>query len=139
MIDFPSAKHKFSFFLDRKSKKVTIDINSGSRVYSKHFNVESLTEDGVIRSVALMFKQGGVTLFLDCKKIGEQDLEADINRLYLNMEDPIVKIVRSCIHSYSHQNNNRLRHYSSFASENTLCTSIRPSPMLYFGPIVKSR
>lgn len=95
MIDFPTAKHKFSFFLDRKNKKVTIDINSGARVYSKHFNVESMQEDSTIRSLALVFQQKQVTLFLDCKKIGSQDLEVDISRLYSGMDDPVLKLVRS--------------------------------------------
>lgn len=93
MIDFPTAKHKFSFFLDRKNKKVTVDINSGARVYSKHFEVESLSEDSTIRSLALVFQKSNMALFLDCKKIGVQDLEVDINQLYANMDDPVLKLV----------------------------------------------
>lgn len=94
MIDFPNAKHKFSFFLDRKNKKFTIDINSGQKVHSKHFQLDTIGEDSTIRSLALEFKQKMVTLFLDCKKIGEQqDLEVDINQLYAGMDDPIVKLV----------------------------------------------
>ena len=93
MIDFPTAKHKFSFFLDRKNKKVTIDINSGARVYSKHFNVESLQEGTTIRSLALVFQKTNVALFMDCKKVGVQDLEVDINNLYSEMDDPVLKLV----------------------------------------------
>lgn len=93
MIDFPTAKHKFSFFLDRKNQKVTIDINSGARVYSKHFNVDTLHEDSTVRSLALVFQHKSVTLFMDCKKIGSQDLEVDINKLYEGMDDPVLKLV----------------------------------------------
>lgn len=94
MIDFPTAKHKFSFFLDRKNQQVTIDINSGAKVYSKHFNAESLGEDTTIRSMALVFIKNHVTLYLDCKKIGVQDLEVNMNTLYSEMDDPVLKLVR---------------------------------------------
>lgn len=93
MIDFPTAKHKLSFFLDRKNQRVTIDINSGQKVYSKHFQVESLNETSTIRSLALLFRQQNVTLFIDCKKLGTQDLEVDMSKLYLSMEEPVLKIV----------------------------------------------
>lgn len=103
MIDFPTAKHKLSFFLDRKNQKVTVDINSGAKVYSKHFNANTFGEDTTIRSMALVFQQNTATLFLDCKKIGVQDLEVDMTKLYTEMDDPVLKLVSSwceCVHIF---------------------------------------
>lgn len=95
MIDFPTRKHKFSFFLDRKNQRVTIDINSGLKIYSKHFNVATLNETSTVRSLALLFRQSNVTLYMDCKKLSEQDLEVNISRLYTEMDEPVLKLVNN--------------------------------------------
>lgn len=93
MIDFPTAKHKLSFFMDRKDQRMTIDINSGQKVYSKHFQIDSLNETTTIRSLALVFRQENVTLFIDCKKLAVQNLDVSMTNLYLGMEEPVLKIV----------------------------------------------
>lgn len=93
MIDFPTAKHKLSFFMDRKNQRVTIDVNSGQKVYSKHFEIDSLNETSTIRSLALLFRQENVTLFIDCKKLAVQDLDVNMSKLYQGMEEPVLKIV----------------------------------------------
>lgn len=94
MIDFPTAKHKFSFFLDRKNQKMTLDINSGSNVYSKNFHLTNLDEDSTIRSLVLGFQNNKLTLYLNCKFIGELNLEVDLSVLYTEMDDPLLKLVR---------------------------------------------
>lgn len=93
MIDFPTAKHKLSFFMDRKDQRMTIDINSGQKVYSKHFQIDSLNETTTIRSLALLFRQENVTIFIDCKKVGVQSLDVSMTKLYSGMEEPVLKIV----------------------------------------------
>ena len=93
MIDFPTAKHKLSFFIDRKDKRMTIDINSGQKVYSKHFPIDSLNETTTIRSMALLFRQENATLFIDCKKVAVQNLDISMTKLYVGMEEPVLKIV----------------------------------------------
>lgn len=93
MVDFPTAKHKLSFFLDRKDQRMTIDINSGQKVFSKHFQIDSLNETTTIRSLALLFRQENVTLFIDCKKLAVQGLDVSMSKLYAGMDEPVLKIV----------------------------------------------
>lgn len=93
MIDFPTAKHKFSFFMDRKHQRMTVDINSGSNVYSKHFQIDSLNETSTVRSLALLFRKDNLTMFIDCKKISVQNLDLSMSSLYADMEEPVLKIV----------------------------------------------
>ncbi|XP_055688217.1 cartilage oligomeric matrix protein [Lutzomyia longipalpis] len=94
LIDFPATKHKFSFFLDRKNKRVTVDITSGMRFYSKHFAVPSLNETTTVRSLAILFQKNNATLYMDCKKHSDQDLEVNISELYASSEEPIIKLFR---------------------------------------------
>lgn len=94
MIDFPAAKNKFSFYLDRKGKRVTIDINSNAKIFSKHLDVPMLNETTTIRSLALSFSENVVTLYIDCKDVLKDEMEFNLSKLYLDMEEPTVKLFR---------------------------------------------
>lgn len=94
MIDFPSQKHKFSFFLDRKQTRVTLDIASNSIIHSKHFNVPHINETSIIRSLAFHFHENTVTLFVDCTESAKVDIDIGLNKLYLQMDEPVLKLFR---------------------------------------------
>jgi thrombospondin 2/3/4/5 len=94
MIDFPAAKNKFTFYLDRKAKRVTIDINSNSQIFSKHLIAPSLNETTTIRSLAIGFSENTVSLFIDCKDVFKDEMEFNLSKLYLNMDEPDVKLLR---------------------------------------------
>lgn len=94
MIDFPSAKNKFTFYLDRKAKRVTIDINSNSQMFSKHLNAPSLNESTTIRSLAFSFSENTISLSVDCKSVVKDEMEFNLSKLFLNMDDPTVKLLR---------------------------------------------
>jgi syndecan 4 len=94
MIDFPAAKNKFTFYLDRKSKRVTIDINSNAQIFSKHLDAPTLNETTTIRSLAVTFSGNSIALFLDCKEIYRDNMEFNLSKLYLNMDEPDVKLLR---------------------------------------------
>lgn len=94
MIDFPAAKNKFSFYLDRKGKRVTIDINSNAKIFSKHLDVPSLNETTTIRSLAIAFSQNVITLYIDCKDVLKDEMEFNLSQLFLDMEEPLVKLFR---------------------------------------------
>lgn len=94
MIDFPAAKNKFSFFLDRKEKRVTIDINSNAKLFSKHLDVPMLNETTAIRSLAFSFSQNVISLSIDCKDVLKDEMEFNLSKLYLDMDEPTVKLFR---------------------------------------------
>lgn len=94
MIDFPAAKNKFSFYLDRKGKRVTIDINSSQKTFSKHLDVPILNETSTIRSLAISFSQNVITLYVDCTDILKNEMEFNLSKLYIDMEEPTVKLFR---------------------------------------------
>lgn len=94
MIDFPSAKNKFTFYLDRKSKRVTIDINSNSQMFSKQLSAPSLNETTTIRSLAISFSGNTISLFIDCKDVFKDEMEFNLSKLYLNLDEPDVKLLR---------------------------------------------
>lgn len=94
MIDFPAAKNKFTFYLDRKAKRITIDINSNAKVFSKHLNMPSLNETSVIRSLAISFTSNTVTLYLDCEDVLKEEVEFNLSKLFNDMEEPMVKLFR---------------------------------------------
>lgn len=94
MIDFPAAKNKFSFYLDRKGKRVTIDINSNAKTFSKHLDVPMLNETTTIRSLALSFSQNIITMYVDCKDVLKDEIEFNLSKLYMDMEEPTVKLFR---------------------------------------------
>lgn len=94
MIDFPAAKNKFTFYLDRKSKRVTIDINSNSQMFSKHLEAPTLNETTTIRSLAITFSQNAISLYIDCKDVFKDEMEFNLSKLYLNMDEPSVKLLR---------------------------------------------
>lgn len=94
MIDFPIIKNKFTFYLDRKGNRIVIDINSDSKIFSKHFNIPSLNETTTIRSLAFAFADNVLTLYLDCQDVLKEELEFNLSRLFLDMEEPMVKLFR---------------------------------------------
>jgi len=94
MIDLPSAKNKFSFYLDRKGKRVTIDINSNEKIFSKHLDIPMLNETTTIRSLAFSFSQNVISLYLDCSDVFKDEMEFNLSKLYLDMEDPTAKLFR---------------------------------------------
>jgi thrombospondin 2/3/4/5 len=94
MIDFPAARNQFSFYLDRKGRRVTIDINSNDKTFSKHLNMPMLNETTTIRSLALSFSQNTITLYIDCKDVLKDEMEFNLSKLYLDMEEPSVKLFR---------------------------------------------
>lgn len=94
MIDFPSLKHKFSFFLDRKQMRVTLDVASNSIIHSKHFNVPNINETSIIRSLAFHFHENAVTLHVDCNESAKVDIDIGLSKLYLQMDEPILKLFR---------------------------------------------
>lgn len=94
MIDFPAAKNKFTFYLDRKSKRVTIDINSNAQIFSKHLEAPSLNETTTIRLLAFSFSGNSISLFIDCKDAYRDEMEFNLSKLYLNMDEPNVKLLR---------------------------------------------
>lgn len=94
MIDFPAAKNKFTFYLDRKSKRVTIDINSNAQIFSKHLEAPHLNETTTIRSLAFTFSGNSIALSIDCKDIYRDNMEFNLSKLYLNMDEPDVKLLR---------------------------------------------
>jgi syndecan 4 len=94
MIDFPAARNKFTFYLDRKGKRVTIDINSNSKIFSKHLNLPSLNETSTIRSLAFSFSENVITLYLDCEDVLKEEVEFNLSTLFNDLEEPLVKLFR---------------------------------------------
>lgn len=94
MIDFPSLKHKFSFFLDRKQSKITLDIASHSVTHSKHFEIMNFNETSTIRSLAFHFHDNTMTLYVDCMESSKLDIDIGLGQLYLQMDEPIMKLFR---------------------------------------------
>lgn len=94
MIDFPTLKHKFSFFLDRKQTRLTLDIASHSITHSKHFEIPGMNETSTIRSLALVFHENTMTLFIDCKESSKLEIDIGMNKLYLQMDEPVIKLFR---------------------------------------------
>lgn len=94
MIDFPSLKHKFSFFLDRKQMRITLDVASNSIIHSKHFNVANINETSIIRSLAFQFHENTVTLFIDCVESSKLEIDVGLSKLYLQMDEPVIKLFR---------------------------------------------
>lgn len=94
MLDFPSLKHKFSFFLDRKQTKVTLDIAAHSIIHSKHFDMPGFNETSTIRSLALHFHDNIVTLYVDCVESSKMDIGISMSKLYVQMDEPVMKLFR---------------------------------------------
>lgn len=94
MLDFPSLKHKFSFFLDRKQRKITLDIASHSIIHSKHFEMSEFNETSTIRSLAFHFHDNIVTLYVDCVEASKMNIDVGLSKLYLQMEEPVIKLFR---------------------------------------------
>lgn len=94
MIDFPSLKHKFSFFLDRRQTRVTLDVASNSVIHSKHFIVPNINETSIIRSLAFHFHENSVTLYVDCSESSKVGIDVGLSKLYVQMDEPILKLFR---------------------------------------------
>lgn len=94
MIDFPSAKNKYSFYLDRKEKRVVIDINANDKIFSKHLDIPTLNETSIIRSLAFAFSQNIVNVYVDCHDVLKTELEFNLSKLFNDMEEPLVKLFR---------------------------------------------
>ncbi|XP_055547230.1 cartilage oligomeric matrix protein isoform X2 [Wyeomyia smithii] len=94
MIDFPAAKHKFSFYLDRTEKRVTVDVSANTKLLSKYLDIPGMNETTTIRSLAVFFKHKSLVLFVDCNEGAQLDLDMDISKLYTEMNEPSVKLFR---------------------------------------------
>lgn len=93
MIDFPTLKHKMSFFLDRKQQRVTLDISASGAVESLHFDIPHTNETSTIRSLALHFHKNHISLLVDCKETSSHEVDMNLTKLYTQMDDPVVKLV----------------------------------------------
>lgn len=94
MIDFPSSRHRLTFYLDRKGKRITVDVQANAQLYSKHLESSEIDEATTIRSLVVQFQPSSLTLYIDCKDAAKQEIEVDLGKLYSNMEEPTVKLVR---------------------------------------------
>lgn len=80
--------------MDRKQTRVTLDIASNSIIHSKHFIVPSINETSIIRSLAFHFHENTVTLYVDCSESAKVDIDIGLSKLYLQMDEPIIKLFR---------------------------------------------
>uniref|UniRef100_A0A336N149 CSON009470 protein n=1 Tax=Culicoides sonorensis TaxID=179676 RepID=A0A336N149_CULSO len=94
MVDFPMARHKLSFYLDRQNKRITVDIQSNTKLYSKHLDALEIDEVSTIRSLAILFQPNSLTLYINCKEASKQEIDVNLSKLFANMEDPSVKMFR---------------------------------------------
>lgn len=79
------------------SVSVTVDIQSNSNIYSKHMDAPEIDEMSTIRSLAILFQPNSLTLYVDCKEASKQEIDISLSKLYVNMEEPSVKMVRERI------------------------------------------
>lgn len=93
MIDFPTLKHKFSFFLDRREQRVTLDISASGVTESLQFVIPNINETSTIRSMALHFHKNRIALLVDCKESDAHELDVNLAKLYIQMDDPVIKLV----------------------------------------------
>lgn len=93
MIDFPSSRHRLTFYLDRKGKRITVDVQANAHLYSKHLVAEEIDEATTIRSLVVHFQPNLLTLYIDCKDSAKQEIEVNLSKLYSGMEEPMVKLV----------------------------------------------
>uniref|UniRef100_A0A034VND1 Thrombospondin-4 n=1 Tax=Bactrocera dorsalis TaxID=27457 RepID=A0A034VND1_BACDO len=94
MIDFPTLKHKFSFFLDRREQRVTLDISASGVTESLQFVIPNINETSTIRSMALHFHKNRIALLVDCKESDAHELDMNLSKLYIQMDDPVIKLFR---------------------------------------------
>lgn len=94
MIDFPTLKHKLSFFLDRMNQRVTLDVTANGATVSKHFELPNTNETSTIRSLALHFHKNRIAMLVDCKESSTHELDVSLTELYAQMDtDPVIKLV----------------------------------------------
>lgn len=95
MIDFPTLRHKFSFFLDRKQTRVTLDLSANAHTHSKQLAIVGMNETSTLRSLALRFAGNRITLYVDCMESAHVDVDVAPQSLYQLMDgEPIVKLFR---------------------------------------------
>lgn len=83
-----------SFFLDRKQQRVTLDISASGELTSKHFEIPNINETSTIRSLALHFHKNRIALLVDCKESSAHEIDMNLSKLYTQMDDPVIKLVR---------------------------------------------
>jgi hypothetical protein len=93
VIDFPGS-NQFSFFLDRKFHRITLDVAGKFDVYSKHFGINNLNETTVINNLAISFKDHDLKINFDCKNFVEQEVGFKLSEIYGAMDEPSVKLLR---------------------------------------------
>lgn len=74
--------------------RVTLDVASNSIIHSKHFNIPNINETSIIRSLAFNFHENTVTLYVDCNESSKVDIDIGLSKLYLQMDEPILKLFR---------------------------------------------
>lgn len=95
MIDFPTLRHKFSFFLDRKQTRVTLDLTVNAHTHSKQLAIAGMNETSTLRSLALRFAGNRITLYVDCTESAHVDVDVAPQSLYQLMDgEPVVKLFR---------------------------------------------
>ena len=70
-----------------------MDVQSNSNIYSKHLDAPDIDEITTIRSLAVQFQPNSLTLYIDCKDVSKQEIDVNLSKLYINMEEPTVKLV----------------------------------------------
>lgn len=96
MIDLPMMKRKMSFFLDRKRQRITLDTTASGEINSSHFDVLPINESSTIRSLVFHFHKNRIALLVDCHPVAMREIELNLMSSYLQMDEPIIKLVRTC-------------------------------------------
>lgn len=94
MIDFPLDNNKYSFYLDRKEKRVVIDINANAKTFSKHLEIPLLNETTIIRSLAFAFSQDTINVYVDCHDVLKTEVEFNLSKIFNDSDEPLVKLFR---------------------------------------------
>ncbi len=93
VIDFPGSE-QFSFFLDRKSHLISLDVAGETDVYSKHFEVSALNDTTAINNLAISFMSKTIKISVDCEDIVLQEMDFNLSETYKGLDEPIVKLFR---------------------------------------------
>lgn len=62
-------------------------------MFSKHLEAPDIDEITTIRSLAVQFQPNSIVLYVDCKEVSKQEIDVNLSKLYMNMEEPTVKLV----------------------------------------------
>ena len=63
-------------------------------MFSKQLATPALNESTTIRSLAVAFSENTISLLIDCKEVYKDEMEFNLSKLYLNMDEPVVKLLR---------------------------------------------